>query len=153
MPNRLNIGTLALTLAVLTACGERTAAKDTTRVNSAATPAAQTAPAAASTESGRMIEQVTVELRALDGASADSLRRALPTHRQLVANLIAEMNREMRDMHMQADASWTATVDSLRQDLTRMPDLGSGELAAMMPAHRARLERLMQAHRTMMRGM
>ena len=88
-----------------------------------------------------MIEQVRADLRALDGASADSLRRALPAHRQLVANMIAEMNREMRDMRMQADAPWTATVDSLRQDLTRMPDLGGGELAAVMPAHRVRVER------------
>lgn len=34
-----------------------------------------------------------------------------------------------------------------------MPDVSGGELAAMMPAHRARVERLIEAHRTMMRGM
>jgi hypothetical protein len=54
---------------------------------------------------------------------------------------------------MTADAAWTATVDSLRQDLTRMPDLGGGEIAAMMPAHRARVERLIESHRTMTRRM
>ena len=152
---------LVLALGAAAACtSDRGAARhDTT---------ASTAPAAADTggmagmpgmaagatnESARMIAEMTASLRALDGASADSLRRALPAHRQRLANMLAEMNREMRDMRMTADAAWTATVDSLRQDLTRMPDLRPSELAATMPAHRARVERLMQAHRTMMDGM
>jgi hypothetical protein len=80
-----------------------------------------------------------------------SLRRALPAHRQALANTIAEMNRDVRSMNMAADTAWTATVDSLRQDLTRMPDLGGGALRAMLPAHRARVERLIQSHETMMR--
>ena len=101
-------------------------------------------------ESARMMDEMGPHLRALDGAGADSLRRALPAHRQRVANMIAQMNREMRDMSMAADAAWDATVDSLRQDLTRMPELSPGELAALMPAHRARVERLMASHREMM---
>ena len=54
---------------------------------------------------------------------------------------------------MQADPLWQATVDSLRNDLTRMPDLSARELAALMPEHRTRVMRLMEMHRGMMQGM
>lgn len=100
--------------------------------------------------SGRMMEDMGTHLRATQGASGDSLRAALPAYRQMLANMLAQMNREMRDMNMAADLAWDATVDSLRQDLTRMPELTPGELTAMTPAHRTRVERLMQAHRGMM---
>jgi hypothetical protein len=76
----------------------------------------------------------------------------LPIHRQMAANMIAQMNREMGGMNMGADAGWTATVDSLRQDLVRMPEMGGSELQSFVPAHHARLERLMQMHQAMMGG-
>ena len=77
----------------------------------------------------------------------------LPMHRQMAANMIAQMNREMVDMNMAADAGWTATVDSLRQDLVRMPEMRGAELRSLMPGHQARLERLMQMHQTLWKGM
>jgi hypothetical protein len=85
----------------------------------------------------------------MHGARGDSLKAMLPTHRQTAANLIAQMNREMRQMNMPADPAWTATVDSLRQDLVRMPEMGAAELQSAMPAHAARLGRLMRMHRSM----
>jgi hypothetical protein len=84
---------------------------------------------------------------------ADSLTSALPTHRQMVANMLAQMNREMREMAMPADSAWNAVVDSLRSDLTRMPEMGGAELQALMPAHRERVEQLMAMHAAMMRAM
>jgi hypothetical protein len=80
----------------------------------------------------------------------DSIHAAMPQHRQMVANMLAQMNREMSSMNMGADASWTATVDSIRSDLTSMPNMSAAEMAAMMPAHRARVERLMTMHQAMM---
>jgi hypothetical protein len=80
----------------------------------------------------------------------DSMRAAMPEHRQMVANMLAQMNREMSSMNMGADASWTATVDSIRSDLTSMPNMSAAEMGAMMPAHRARVERLMAMHQAMM---
>lgn len=100
---------------------------------------------------------VTADMRAhLDGMatmSADSLPMVLSTHRQKVANMLAQMNREMRDMNMGADAAWNATVDSLRADLTAMPGMSGADLARLVPAHRGRVERLMSMHATMMGGM
>ena len=144
--------TPALIVATLAAagCGSRDAgSRDTASHDTAGAMA--TMPGMAM-ESGRMMDGMQAHLRALDGAGADSLRAALPAHRQLLANLIAQMTREMRDMRMAGDASWDATVDSLRQDLTRLPDLGAAELARAMPDHRGRVERLMAAHRAMMGG-
>jgi hypothetical protein len=74
----------------------------------------------------------------------------MPQHRQMVANLLAQMNREMSSMNMGADATWTATVDSIRSDLTSLPRMTADEMAATMPAHRARVERLMAMHQAMM---
>jgi len=77
------------------------------------------------------------------------MQSMIPTHRQMVANMLSTMNDEMRRMNMPANAQWTATVDSLRQDLIRMPEMSAAELVTIMPAHRARMMRLMQMHRTM----
>lgn len=100
-----------------------------------------------------MMEQMMAHMQTMDGVGADSLEAMMPTHRQMAANMLARMNREMRDMNMTADAAWNATVDSLRKDLTRMPELTGSELEALMPAHRTRMMRLMEMHRAMMAEM
>ena len=84
---------------------------------------------------------------------ADSLVAVLPEHRQMVANMLARMNREMSAMNMPADTAWSATVDSIRGDLTAMPGMDAPSLAAIMPSHRGRVERLMAMHADMMRAM
>ena len=144
----------ALLLALLLAACER---------GGQATPTADTVAAADShaahgaggmvMPSGAMMEHMRSRLRAEERISGDSLRGSLPAHRQEAANLVAQLNKEMRDMNMAPDAAWQALTDSVRQDLTRLPDLGTPELAQAMPEHRARLERLMAMHETMMRGM
>lgn len=100
-----------------------------------------------------MMERMEAHLRALDGADADSLTAALPGHRHAVANLIAQGNREMRDMGMSGDAAWNATVDSLRQDLVRLPELDGDEVRDLMPTHSARVIRLIEMHRRMLASM
>lgn len=104
-------------------------------------------------QNGGTMQQMQAHMRTMHGASGDSLRSMLPMHRQMAANMIAEFNREMRGMNMSGDAAWNATVDSLRQDLTRMPEMAPAELQSFMPAHDARLTRLMEMHRAMMADM
>jgi len=103
--------------------------------------------------SGRMMRDMTAHMRAMHGAAPDSLHAVLPMHRQMTADMLAEMNREMWAMNMAGDAAWTATVDSLRDDLVRMPEMSGEELRALLPAHAARVERLMAAHQSMMAAM
>ena len=100
-----------------------------------------------------MMQGMRDRMQMMAGASADSMQAMLPEHRQMTANMLAQMNREMAQMSMTGDSVWTATVDSLRQDLTRMPEMGPAELKALMPAHQARAIRLMELHRTMMQKM
>jgi len=103
--------------------------------------------------SNEMMAGMQAHMQMMRGMSGDSVHATLATHRQMMANMIAQMNREMRDMNMPADASWIATMDSLRSDLTAMPDMAPAELQAMMPGHHRRAIRLMEMHREMMAGM
>ncbi len=102
---------------------------------------------------GTMMERMQAHMRMVDGVGADSMRALLPMHRQMVANMISEMNREMRAMNMTGDASWSATMDSVRQDLVRLPEMSIAELGEFMPEHRTRVMRLMDSHRAMMQSM
>lgn len=147
---------LLVSLALASACGRGDRPQEGAATGTA-TPASEAAPgdgatAPAPAESGGM-QEVQAHMQMMRDAGADSLRAMLPMHRQMAANLLAQMNREMREMNMAADPAWTATADSLRQDLTRMPEMGADELRTMMPAHDARLTRLMEMHRAMMGSM
>ena len=92
-------------------------------------------------------------LGSISDATAAELKTMLPLHRQTVANMIAQVDREMRDMNMPADAAWNAVLDSLRQDLRVMPELGTQALHEMMPEHTRRVRRVIQMHRAMMSKM
>lgn len=97
-----------------------------------------------------MMSQMQSHMRMMEGVAADSMLKMLPMHRMMVANMISQFNSDMRAMNMSPEASWTATVDSLRTDLTRMPELNANELGQMMPGHLVRVTRLMDMHRMMM---
>ena len=102
---------------------------------------------------GGAMEAMQEHMQRMMGAGADSLQSMMPMHRQRTANMLSTMNREMRDMNMTGDAAWTATMDSIRQDLVRMPEMSPEELPALMPAHRDRVMRLLAMHRSMMANM
>ena len=107
-------------------------------------------PGMQGTGGSAMHEQMEAHLRIMDGAGPDSLQAAIPTHRQLVTTMITQFNTDMRGMGMTSDTAWNATVDSVQQDLTRMQGMSATDLQRMMPAHGARVRRLMESHRMMM---
>ena len=151
---------LPILAVLLAACGSPEPGNDQP------SPPAAPAPPPAAPESGStagmqgmsgmqtngMTAEMRTHLQAMHGAGGDSLKAMLPVHRQMAANMLAEMNREMRQMNMPADPAWTATVDSLRQDLVRLPEMDVAELQSAMPGHEARLDRLMEMHQAMMSG-
>lgn len=96
-------------------------------------------------------KEMQSQLRSMSGADAATMRSLVPGHRQLVANMLSQMNGEMRQMQMTADAGWTTLVDSIRQDLVVMPDQDASSLRGMMPAHLARVRQLGALHANMMR--
>lgn len=100
--------------------------------------------------SAGMMDSMQVHMRMMDTMTGDRMKEMLPRHRQMAANTLSQMNSEMRSMNVAAGREWQAVVDSIRQDLIRMPEMGARELEAMMPGHHARMTRLMQMHRDMM---
>jgi hypothetical protein len=102
--------------------------------------------------SSAMTDSMQSHMRMMDGVTGDQMKAMLPAHRQMVNNMLSEMNVVMRRMNMSSDAKWTALTDSVRQDLTRMPDMSSTQLKSFMPEHAARVMRLMDMHRSMMGG-
>jgi UDP-N-acetylglucosamine transferase subunit ALG13 len=132
------------------ACGGRDDAAD-------AGAASDTMPAGGmvmpSVEAGGMMDQMRQHLQLMAGLRGDSLQVLLPDHRQRVADMLAQMNREMSDMSMTGDTAWNALADSLRDDLARVSDMTAPKLQAFMNEHAARVTRMMQMHRRMMGGM
>lgn len=142
-----------MTLGIGLVAGAAACAGDTRTSADTAAPvaaAADTAPAPANTG---MMGQMQSHMKMMESASADSLRAMMPMHRQMAGDMLAQMDRDMKSMNMQADAAWTATMDSVRQDLTRLSDMTAAQVAEFMPGHRRRMARLMESHQGMMGNM
>lgn len=103
--------------------------------------------------SGATMDSMHAEMQKMESMTADQMAAMLPMHRQMAANMLSRMSAEMRSMNMPADPAWTATTDSIRQDLARLPELSKEQLKQALPAHHARLMKLMQMHKDMMAKM
>ncbi len=158
MPTRITMLLLGVSIS-LVACGPGEQAANSADTTPVATPAPSTGgmesmPGMGSMPSGgSAAADMQSHMEAMRKAGPDGMKAMMASHRQMAANMMAEYNKQMRDMNMAADGAWTATVDSLRADLRLMPDLGAAELQARMPAHEARLVRLTQMHQAMMKAM
>ena len=141
--NRVAILHIPLFLLALGAC----AGADETTVNDA--PPTVTDDAGAATGNARM-EEMMDYVGSVGSMGADSMQAMLPTHRQRVGNMLAQMSADMRSMNMPGDATWNALIDSIRADVIRMPELSGAELQASMPDHLGRVTRLLESHGAMM---
>ena len=103
--------------------------------------------------SSAVTDSMQAEMRRMAGVSPDQVATMLPVHRQMVGNMLAQMTNDMRSMNMPADAAWTALTDSVRQDLIHLPEMSQTELKQAIPAHHARVSRLIQMHKDMMAKM
>lgn len=103
--------------------------------------------------SQNMMQEMQSHMQMMEGAQGDSLRNMAVMHRQMAANMLSQMNRDMEQMNMGADVKWNALADSVRQDLTRMPEWSMQEIHATMSAHMGRMRRLMGMHSAMMKNM
>ena len=152
------VTTSLVTLGILAACSssERTKAADTPSVASK-TDSAAAGMAGMSGMSGMMKKEVLDSMRAemarIAAAGPTEAKTMTPVHRQMAANMLSQMNGDMRSMNMSADASWTALVDSIRQDLVHLPDISAAQLKDFLSLHQGRLERLMAMHEKMMGSM
>jgi D-mannonate dehydratase len=153
--NKFEAVAVVAVLALLAVCGSAEEVSDTVDESGAPEQTApdgmagmQGLPGMTAQDAGA--EQLQTHMQMMMGASPESMLAMMPEHRQMAANMLAQMNREMQQMNMPGDSAWTATADSLREDLTRMPELSAQELAMFMAGHHARMTRLMEMHRSMM---
>ena len=98
---------------------------------------------------GDLVDEMEAGMQMMASMRADSMMSMLPTHARLLADMIARMSQDMAATHAPGDAAWTATVDSLRNDLLRMSAMGDEALKAFMPTHQERVTRLIRMHRSM----
>ena len=95
------------------------------------------------------IALVEAHLQRLATNDGDSLRIVVPVDSQVVAMLIVHCEAMMRSMNMARPANWATTVTMLREDATRMRSMSPAQLTSFVPAHRRRVEALLEMHRTM----
>ena len=143
----------ALAAALLAACGG--AEEEPAVVADAEVTAEPAGPmeGMGATQQGGIAAQLQGHMQMMRSASGDQLQQMLPEHRQLVANMIAQMNREMRDMDMSGNTEWNETVTALRDDLVRLPEMTPDELQGFIPEHQTRIDRLIAMHQEMMGSM
>jgi hypothetical protein len=91
-----------------------------------------------------MMGEMSAHMQAMQGLAPDSVRALLPGHARMADSLFAEMQQRMREMNMPRGAETTALMDSLRQDMVRMPGMSDQELSTAMSAHVARMRRMME---------
>lgn len=145
---------VALMIAIFAGCTKPSSRTDTATARSDTSRRAMAGMADMATMmSAGMMDSMKVQMSIMDTMTGAQMKTMMPAHRQMVANLLAQMNSEMRGMNMPADPRWTALMDSVRGDLVRMPDLSAQQGKEMMPAHQGRVTRLMQLHRDMIVGM
>ena len=97
-----------------------------------------------------MMTRMQGHMGMMDTASAATIQAMHPMHRHMLDSVLTGMNDEMRRRKIASTPEWTALADSLRQDLDRMSGMSATEIPAFMRAHRERMMRFMQMHRTMM---
>lgn len=84
--------------------------------------------------------------------SPGQMSAMMAAHDRMMSQMMDRMGSDMRDMKMSGDAKWNALMDSVKADLAELPGLQGGELASLMKAHAARVERLIAMHEAMMKG-
>ena len=90
------------------------------------------------------------DLASVRGADESTLHALLPHHRKMIESTLAQMNAEMRQLHMPHTTAWTALVDSIRQDLTLLEDRTGADLIRTVIENAARVERAAAMHQRMM---
>ena len=89
------------------------------------------------------IDSVTSDLDSMSAANGDDQRHMLPAHEQLVSDFLTRNDAKMRAMHVKIDPDWLTIIDSVRNDLARMPNMSSEQLHAFFPEHARRVMRIL----------
>lgn len=144
MANRMFAVAVCVGMIVLSAGCERGQASPV-RAATAARPHSRFKDAADSMQMvaiKRSIDSVTADLDSMSAADGDAQRHMLSAHEELVSEFLTRNDAKMRAMHVKIDPDWLAIIDSVRDDLARMPNMSSKQLHAFFPEHARRVMRI-----------
>jgi hypothetical protein len=99
-------------------------------------------PTIGSDSATQSIDSLTAEDSLLAKAAPAQIESLVPRHVQLVTHTLVLLEMSRQKAGTPADPAWTATADSVKADLKAMPGLTPSALTAMLPAHVARIQRL-----------
>lgn len=138
---------MAIAVVALAACGKKPEA--------ARTPAADTTGATAgmpmAMQGMQMMPTMQVHLDSVAAMQPEQMAVMMAAHQDMASRMMDAMGADMHGMNMQPDSVWRALSDSLRRDLTDLPDLSGELLRSRMAAHITRMRRMMLMHRGMMK--
>ena len=92
------------------------------------------------------MDSVRGQTYSMAGMTGAQMARMMPMHRQAVTSMLARMTSHMQTMQMSPSPAFSATADSVRADLVQMSTMSPSALERAMPAHEARVSRLVQLH-------
>lgn len=142
MPARLPLASLVATLivtAVASACGPKAADNSAT---SSSTSGTSLQPTIGADSVSQLIDSVAADDSLIAHAAPAQIESLVPRHVQLVTHTLVLLQINRQKAGIADDPSWTATTDSVRADLRSMPSLSPTALTALLPAHVARVQRL-----------
>lgn len=149
---RVGIGTVLVLAAALVACGGREGSQqDSAAADSAmmGMPGMDSMRGMAGMMSDSMMTAMHSHMQMMDTVSAAPLQSMFAIHQQMLSDMMSRMTDDMRAMNMSGDAAWTATTDSLRQDLTQMQGMTPEAMKQAISAHHGRVMRMMDMYRRM----
>lgn len=94
------------------------------------------------------MDSLRTQMRSASHMTDAELSLALPAHRRMVTTMLTHMSTHLQSMGASASAAYVTTADSVRADLDRFDTMSPAEVRRAMPAHDARISRLMQLHMT-----
>ena len=97
-----------------------------------------------------MMSMMRAHLDSMQHMSPAQMQAMMAMHQDMMARMMDNMGGDMRGMHMEPDAAWSALSDSVRQDLAQLPGLSGKALETRMRAHVERVQRLLAQHEKMM---
>ena len=101
---------------------------------------------------GSMMLGMRAHMDSMMGMSPDRMSGMMAAHERMMSQMMDRMGADMRGMNMRSDVKWDALTDSVKTDLADLPSLKGPELLARMKAHSGRVQRLIDMHEGMMKG-
>jgi hypothetical protein len=104
-------------------------------------------------EQDELGQNLSAHLQQMETADGAAMQAMVPRQRELVIAMIEECKMMMQQMGMPEPAVWQRLESGLRDDLERMPQMAPTELEAFFPAHRDRVQQMMDMRSDMMESM